>query len=329
MTKLDIIPPKDNKKKKQLQEQQLGPFRKLFQSCSFGSVLEVESNEEDPEEFNTEDLLKIETSNRRSIIPVDVTPLLPTHPLPLPVKYWTEPSAASFSVRGATYGKDRVKIKSDPSLFRLFAVDLVRVDEPILKGMCNHPDERVQQCLMAEKAKRPGAEMPPFVFCVNITVPGKTCYHLVMYYAVDDFSLIRPIEKGEEDVSPFRELASRFFFGPSTEFRDSTFKLIPRIVKGNFIVKKAVGSKPTILGKRLKQHYIQNDRFFELIIDVGSNDIAKNVVGLSCGYAKTLVVDMGFLLEGKNRASLPEVMMGTVRLTNIDFKDDLRYVKGY
>jgi hypothetical protein len=150
--------------------------------------------------------------------------------------------------------------------------------------MCNHPEERVQQCLQAERAKRPGAVLPPFVFCVNITVPGKTCYHLVMYYAVDDFSLIRPIERGENCASPFRELASRFFFGPSNEFRDSTFKLIPRIVKGNFLVKKAVGSKPTILGKRLKQHYIQNDRFFELIIDVGSNDIAKSVVGLSCGY---------------------------------------------
>lgn len=286
MTKLEtgkVIIPNNNNDKKQ---QHFGSFRKLFQSCSFGSVLEVESNEDDyDEETKSEELLNVETTHRSVIHSIATTPLLPTHPSPLPEKYWTEPSAVSFSVRGATYAKDRLKVKSEPSLFRLFAVDLVRVDEPILKGMCNHPEERVQQCLRAEKAKRPGAEMPPFVFCVNITVPGKTCYHLVMYYAVDDFSLIRPIEKGQEvTTTPFRELASRFFFGSSDEFRDSTFKLIPRIVKGNFIVKKAVGSKPTILGKRLKQHYIQDDRFFELIIDVGSNEIAKSVVGLSCGY---------------------------------------------
>lgn len=331
-------------------EQEYGVLRRLFHSCSFGggSVIEVESNEEDEyddddDDVKTQELLKVETAHRSVIASLSanskiksfVTPLLPTYPSPLAEKYWTEPSAASFSVRGASYGKDRIKVHSEPSVFRLFAVDLVKVDEPILKGMCNHPKERVQQCLLAEKAKKPGAEMPPFVFCVNITVPGKQCYHLVMYYAVDDFSLICPIEEKakeggqHEQVSPFRQLASRFFFGSSDEFRDSTFKLIPRIVKGNFIVKKAVGSKPTILGKRLKQHYIRNDRFLELIIDVGSNEIAKSVVGLSCGYAKTLVVDMGFLLEGKNRASLPEVMMGTVRLTNIDFKDELRYVKAY
>jgi Protein of unknown function (DUF1336). len=272
--------------------QQHGSIRKLFQSCSFGSVLEVESNDDGyDDESKIEELLNIETVHRSGIVSLSANnvksvarPLLPTYPSPLAEKYWTEPSAASFSVRGLSYAKDRLKVKSEPSLFRLFAVDLVRVDQPILKGMCNHPEERVQQCLKAEKAKRPGAEMPPFVFCVNITVPGKNCYHLVMYYAVDDFALVRPIERGEQEVSPFRELASRFFFGTSDEFRDLTFKLIPRIVKGNFLVKKAVGSKPTILGKRLKQHYVRNERFFELIIDVGSNEIAKSVVGLSCGY---------------------------------------------
>jgi hypothetical protein len=55
-------------------------------------------------------------------------------------------------------------------------------------------------------------------------------------------------------------------------------------VKGNFVVKKAVGRKPTILGKKVKQHYIRNDRFFELIVDVGSDSIAKKVVGLCGGY---------------------------------------------
>jgi hypothetical protein len=153
-----------------------------------------------------------------------------------------------------------------------------------------------------------------------------------MYYAVDDFSLIDPSAKSAENgdhADPFRRLASRFFFGDSDSFRDSTFKLIPRIVKGNMLVKKAVGSKPTILGKKLKQHYIQDEKFFELVIDVGSDKIAKKVVGLATGYAKTLVVDMGFLLEGKQKVTLPEGIMGTVRLTNIDFKADLRTVEDY
>lgn len=269
-------------------------LNKLFSSCSFSThSADIESSED--EDINGDELLSIVTSVR-SMFPlspmfalsptsIQVTPLLPTQPAPLKEIYWTEPIATSFNVRGSKYTQDRIKVPSQPSLFRLFAVDLVRVKTPILKGMCRHPNERVQQCLKAEKTKKKGSAMPPFIFCVNITIPGKPAHHLVMYYAVDDFSLIDPsaTDNAMSD-GPFRRLASRFFFGDSDSFRDSTFKLIPRIVQGNFVVKKAVGSKPTILGKKLKQHYIQDDRFFELIVDVGSDKIAKKVVGLCTGY---------------------------------------------
>ena len=262
----------------------------LFSNCSFGNLDEVESSEEDYDA--AEDLLSIMTSTRSLTYPTRSpalkyeTPLLPTQPSPLQPEYWTEPTASSFQVRGQNYLKDRKKIESQPSLFRLFAVDLVKVTgKPILQGFCNHPNERVQQCLRAEKANKPGSEMPPYIFCINITIPGKPAHHLVMYYAIDDISLIQPQEqKNGENLAPFHAIASKFFFGDSDKFRDSTFKLVPRIVKGNFVVKKAVGRKPTILGGKVKQHYIQNDRFFELIVDVGSDNIAKKVVGLCGGY---------------------------------------------
>eukprot|EP01083_Nonionella_stella_P088229 245738_1 len=295
---------------------------KVFKSSSsFNSIMPESADDVSSEEegYGDQDLLSVVTSIRLKPTLID--------PPPLPQQYWTEPSASSFNVRGANYLKDRKKIPSADNLFQLFAVDLVKVSDPILSGMCNHPDERVQKALRAEKAGRLASPMPPFIFCVNITLPGSPAHHLVMYYAVDDLSLIAPRSSSDDISTPFNKLASRFFFGDSDEFRDSTFKLIPRIVKGNFLVKNAVGNKPTILGKKLKQHYIQNDRFFELIVDVASDKIAKRVVGLSVGYAKTLVVDMGFVLEGKHKTTLPENMMGTVRLNNIDFKADLRSVK--
>ncbi len=43
--------------------------------------------------------------------------------------------------------------------------------------------------------------------------------------------------------------------------------------------------------------------------------------------AKTLIVDMGFVLEGKKKETLPENMMGTVRLNHIDFSSKLRFVE--
>ncbi len=246
---------------------------------SFGT--EDVSSEEGDFVADEKELLSILTS-QRSIIG-NVVPLISTNPEPLPQKYWTEPSAASFKVRGPKYMKDRKKILSADNLFRLIAVDLVQVSEPILSGMCSHPNERVQRGLRAEKEGKLGSKMPPFIYCVNITLPGKPAHHLVIYYAVDDISLIKPPVDGSSPT-PFNNLASKFFFGDSDEFRESTFKLIPRIAKGNFIVKNAVGNKPTILGKKVKNHYIRNERFFELIVDVASDKIAKRVVGLSVGY---------------------------------------------
>lgn len=106
----------------------------------------------------------------------------------------------------------------------------------------------------------------------------------------------------------------------------------------------------------MKQSYIRGERFFEVIVDIGSSVIASKVVRLAKGYvskdlyydrtrddaqycfssthlsfscttqAKNIVVDMGFLLEGKDASCLPERMLGTVRLTNVDFKSELRSV---
>ena len=157
-------------------------------------------------------------------------------------------------------------------------------------------------------------ELPAFVFCVNLAIPGPSKYHCASYFGVDDIATI------QNDKTPIGRLAQRFFFGEDDDFRDATFKLIPRIAEGNLIVRKAVGSKPAILGKKLKQYYIRNERYFEIVIDIGSNSVANQIVKLALGYAKNLTVDMMFLLEGHEEAYLPERILGGLRIKNVDFK---------
>lgn len=253
----------------------------------------IESESED--EYGDEStMLSFRTSHRPLSITQQNLPinfLLPSNPEPLSEKYWSEVDAETFNVRSKSYMQTKTKKPSQPSLFRLITVDMVRVEKPILTGICSHPDERVQKCLRAEKENEPGSELPPFIFCVNIVIPGTPYYHLVFYYAVDNYSMIDPdvLKPNSKNASPFPEftdLAVKFFFGDSDKFRDKTFKLIPRIAKGNFVVKSAVGSKPTLLGTKVKQHYIQNERFFELIVDVSSDSIAKKIVKLSRSYVR-------------------------------------------
>lgn len=236
---------------------------------------------------------------------------------------WAEPDSNSFRVRGADYLIDKQKFNAGSSIGRLVTVDLVSVDEPMYSGFTMHPTERVQLALKKEKELKAlglESEMPPFIFVVNIALPGPPFYHGVFYYAIDDMRTI-----DGSDGTPSSKLCNQFLFGDSDEFRDATFKLIPQIVEGNFIVRKAVGSTPAIMGKKLRQLYVKSDRFFEVILDCGSSPVATGVIRLSLGYAKTLVVDMGFLLEGTSEDHLPERIFGCARMKNMEFTN-LRHV---
>ena len=242
------------------------------------------------------------------------------------VDAWAESPALSFNVRGQTYLKDSRKEPSEEALFTLLTVDIIQTADGkgIMAGICGHPDERIQRALRREK-ETGIPQLPEFIFCVNLAMPGPPFYHVMIYFGCDDIDVLTNTD------TPLGRLAKPFFFGDSDDFRDNTFKLIPRIVDGNFVVKKAVGSKPTILGRKLKQHYIRTPRYLELIVDIQSDAIAKKVVALTVGYAKTLIVDMMFLLEGDSEETLPERILGGVRIKNLDFKkrDGQRKVKNY
>jgi len=156
-------------------------------------------------------------------------------------------------------------------------------------------------------------------------LPNEPFYHMVFYYAVDDIS-----EIDGSSGTPTSKLSKEFFFGDSDEFREKTFKLIPQIVQGNFMVRRAVGSTPVIMGKKLRQLYVkdeENKRFFEIILDCCSSSVAGGVIRLSLGYAKTLVIDMGFVLEGDDETVLPERIFGCVRIKNPDFSVPIRKVE--
>jgi hypothetical protein len=226
---------------------------------------------------------------------------------------WTEAMAPEFNVRTQTYMRDQKKAPSLPSVFKLLTIDLVKVDKPIYSGLCSHPEERIQKALRREK-ETGVRELPEFIYAVNLTIPGKSTFHWVAYFGVDDTSVLR------DQNTPFGRIAEPFFFGDSDEYRNKTFKLIPRIKEGNFVVRKAVGSKPSILGSKLKQYYTRTDRFFEMVIDIGSNKVAQKIVKVAQGCAKNLVVDMMFVLEGADEETLPERIMGGARLSNLDFR---------
>eukprot|EP00534_Pseudo-nitzschia_fraudulenta_P004408 CAMPEP_0201133612 /NCGR_PEP_ID=MMETSP0850-20130426/49337_1 /ASSEMBLY_ACC=CAM_ASM_000622 /TAXON_ID=183588 /ORGANISM="Pseudo-nitzschia fraudulenta, Strain WWA7" /LENGTH=457 /DNA_ID=CAMNT_0047404307 /DNA_START=14 /DNA_END=1387 /DNA_ORIENTATION=+ len=228
---------------------------------------------------------------------------------------WSEPSAGEYMVRSKSYLENNVKERSQTSAFHLITVDLVNTETPIYTGMCAHPGERIQLAL--ERERQTGVkELPEFVFAVNLCIPARSVYHAVFYYGIDKQTMD---EIKHHRSTAFGRIMNKFLFGDSDNYRDQTFKLIPRIVEGNYVVRKGVGSKPAILGKKINQRYVHDDRFFEIIVDIASDAVAKRITKLCLGYIKSIVVDMMFALEGYDEDTLPERIFGGATIKNLDF----------
>lgn len=227
---------------------------------------------------------------------------LSTTPAPtLSRSAWTTADASSFKLRGRSYLVDKVKAPSAPTLFPLLAVDLFTTP-PHTFNIAAHPRNRVHL------ARQRGD--PSWVIVLHIIIPGPPHLSFVAYFQGDR-------SKVAEDT-PFGRIARPFFDGDSDAFRDSRFKLIPKVVDGNMIVKMAIKDTPTLLGTKLKQHYFRGENYFELAVAVGSSAVAKNIVGMAIGYSKSIVVDLGFCLQGEGGEELPEVIMGAVSCVRID-----------
>ncbi|XP_040952998.1 protein ENHANCED DISEASE RESISTANCE 2 isoform X2 [Gossypium hirsutum] len=206
---------------------------------------------------------------------------------------WTSPSGTGFMIRGKTYLKDNAKIMGSDPLLKLIAVDWFKVDTATDK-IALHPRSLVQ----SDAGKK-----LPFILVINLEVPAKPNYSLVLYYAAE-----RPVNKNS--------LLGRFVDGTDM-FRDARFKLIPSIVEGYWMVKRAVGTKACLLGKAVTCKYFRQDNFLEIDVDIGSSSVARSVIGLVLGYVTSLVVDLAILIEGKEEAELPEYILGTVRLNRV------------
>ncbi|KAL7190950.1 hypothetical protein ACSBR2_023092 [Camellia fascicularis] len=206
---------------------------------------------------------------------------------------WTSPSGTGFMIRGKTYLKDNLKVMGGDPLLKLIAVDWFKVENCISK-VALHPSSLVQ----SEAGKK-----LPFILILNLEVPARPNYSMVLYYAAD-----RPVNKNS--------LLGKFVDG-SDMFRDSRFKLIPRIVEGYWMVKRAVGTKACILGKAVTCEYLRQDNFLEIDVDIGSSSVARSVITLVLGYVTSIVVDLAILIEAKEEVELPEYILGTVRLNRV------------
>ncbi|KAI5069983.1 hypothetical protein GOP47_0014326 [Adiantum capillus-veneris] len=214
---------------------------------------------------------------------------------------WTEPGGREFMVRGKTYLKDYLKVSGGEPLLKLLAVDWFQSDNRI-DAVVSNKNSLVQ----SEAAKK-----LPFLLVINLQVPATPNYSLVFYFGAS-----KEIRKGS--------LLDRFVSG-SDAYRDSRFKLIPRIAEGYWFVKRAVGTKACLLGKAVSCRYLREDNYLEIDVDIGSSSVARSIINLVLGHVTSLVVDMAVLIEGREESELPEYLIGTIRVSRVELQSAKSY----
>ncbi|KAJ7947487.1 protein ENHANCED DISEASE RESISTANCE 2-like [Quillaja saponaria] len=213
---------------------------------------------------------------------------------------WASPPGDKFMVRGPQYFSTKVKIPAGDCLLKPLGFDWLRSSTKIVEVL-NHPNSRIRKVIDEEFPKND----KPLVWAFNLQVPSKDNYSAVAY-----FTALEPIPDGS--------LVDKFLKGDEG-FKNSRLKLIANIVKGPWIVKKAVGEQAIcIIGRALSCKYCMSDNFIEVDIDIGSSMVASAIVHLAFGYITTLTVDLAFLIESQSESELPERLLGAVRFSDLN-----------
>lgn len=197
---------------------------------------------------------------------------------------WTTPSPDTFMVRGPHYFSDKVKVPADN---------------------LTYPNSRIRKAIDEQfQTEDSAATTKPFVWAFNLQLPHKDNYSAVAYFVSTE-----PIPQGS--------LMDQFLKGDDA-FKKSRLKLIANIVKGPWIVRKAVGEQAIcVIGRALSCKYVSGESFVEVDVDIGSSMVASAIVHLAFGYITTLTVDLAFLIESQTDAELPEKLLGAVRFSQL------------
>ncbi|CAH0490453.1 unnamed protein product [Peronospora farinosa] len=235
----------------------------------------------------------------------------------LPTKFWSEPSAAGFMVRGPQYLTSKTKVPSARQACRLVNVELYKSNEAIEHiGVSSFVGDDFDEFDLLN----PAVEDRPFIFIINFMLPGPPHHSLVLYFTPED-----PSELKKNSV--FADLCHDILRGPNDELRTQRLKLIPRVVQGTWPIREGVGTTPAILGTKIYQKYYQGKTYLEADYDIGSSIVATGILNMLLGYSRDLIIDLAFVIEAQNAMELPERVLGTVRLDCMDLRHAVPYLK--
>ncbi len=229
---------------------------------------------------------------------------------------WSEPIYSDFRVRGANYLKDKVKVSSGPFLFPLRGVEM------FLSDVCPENIGRYQVLLSSKLRNKP-------TFLINYRLPwgNFVAYHEIppkflpfLKHCYQPESSAPPSMDG---MSPAEVCVCRYFLADDNK-KNQTLKIIPKVVKGPWIVKKAADGKPAIVTNKMPTSYHYQPasegkaEYFEVDLDIVASSAARGILAVAQRYTKSLTLDLCFVLQGNTPDELPEQLVAGSRIHGLD-----------
>ena len=234
---------------------------------------------------------------------VSVSSPLPLYPANSGTSCWSIPDHQIFMVRSTSYFEDRVKVPSAPAVFQCRGVD-VWITDNAERNIARHPS------VLGGKLHR------EHTFVVNFLLPFS---NFVAYFTVP------PIEDMPVNIA---KLWTEFIRGDQ-QFRDGKLKLLPVVVDGPWIVKKAVGpgTSPAMVGRDLPLQYYFTEPtatkkgVYEVDVLVTASRIARGILNVVKGHTKSLTMAFAFIIEASEESQLPETVLCSFQVHSLHLEE--------
>ncbi len=219
---------------------------------------------------------------------------------------WSKPDHRLFMVRSETYLINRVKAPSAPAPFLCRGVD-VWITDNAERNISRHPS------ILGGKLSQ---ENGSGTFIVNFLLPFG---NLVAYFSVPSLS----------DMPRNIAIVWEKFVRGDQQYRDGKLKLLPVVVDGPWIVRKAVGpgTSPAMLGRDLPLQYYFNEPnagrkgIYEVDVLISASRIARGILNVVKGHTKSITIAFAFILEAAEQAELPETVLCAFQVHSLNLEN--------
>jgi len=229
---------------------------------------------------------------------------------------WTksldQPKADTVKLRSSTYKFDGKKECGQHAVFRLVHVQAFKTDL-VIDHVAMHPVSWFNQNMSLD-------DLSCFTLIVHLQVQSiKTSF--ISYHVLDATqcgynSNGTPIIDGDPSFTKLLDLVLNC---NDSHILDQRLKLIPRVVSGPYPVKRVVENRPVLLGNKVRQKYFRGSNYFEIDSKVDDSMVAASIIKLCHRFAKRIVVDMAWTIQGEDASELPERLLCGVTIHNMDF----------